>query len=270
MRDTENYSLMLVEGTDKVNPLTQVNPNFEAIDTQMKENSDYAVQPATELTTGTVHALTRLQSDASVFRFTATSRFTAGDTFTVDGVQVSALTTSGEQLPDGAYVIGAEVLCNLKGSVLTVYYSMNTVGNAANAQKLNGQNANYYGTAEAVAQAQETATSAGTLAAQNSQAINEINTNISNISTLTVNNIRFSKIGKLVLCCSTTWTGAGSVVDIPTNYQPSTQLGSALIYPCAVNSPVKSENDILLVTNNKIQCGRANADYIVNCSWFTD
>ena len=174
MTNTTNYELNIVEGTDKVNPLTQLNPNFEIIDEQMKKNSDAGVQSATELTTGTVHALTRLQGDAPVFRFTATSKFTAGDTFTVDGVQVSALTTSGEQLPDGAYVIGAEVLCNLKGSVLTVYFSMNTVGNATNAQKLNGQNADYYATSEEVEQAQETATSAGNLAAQNAEKLTKI------------------------------------------------------------------------------------------------
>lgn len=174
MTNTTNYELNIVEGTDKVNPLTQLNPNFEIIDEQMKKNSDAGVQSATELTTGTVHALTRLQGDAPVFRFTATSRFTAGDTFTVDGVQVSALTTSGEQLPDGAYVIGAEVLCNLKGSVLTVYCSMNTVANAVNSQKLGEQSADYYATAEAVEQAQETATSAGNLATQNAQKLTNI------------------------------------------------------------------------------------------------
>lgn len=184
MTNTTNYELNIVEGTDKVNPLTQLNPNFEIIDEQMKKNSDAGVQSATELTTGTVHALTRLQGDAPVFKFTATSRFTAGDTFTVDGVQVSALTTSGEQLPDGAYVIGAEVLCNLKGSVLTVYCSMNTVANAVNSQKLGGQGANYYATAEAVKQAQETATSAGNLASKNADDISVLNNKVANLLSL--------------------------------------------------------------------------------------
>ena len=109
MTQTTNYGLNVVEGSDTVNLLTQMNPNTEAIDAQMKTNEDHGIQEATELFTSTVHAITRLKPDAKVFRFTAVSNYTAGETFTVDGVQVTALLTSGEALTTGSFIIGSEV-----------------------------------------------------------------------------------------------------------------------------------------------------------------
>ena len=164
MQNTENFNLKVYEGEDLFNPLTVENVNMNSIDTQMKKNENHAVGDATELVSGTVHAITRLTPDAPMLRFTATSRFTAGDTFTVDGVQVSALTVSGEQLPDGAYIIGSEVLAYLKGTLLTVFTSQGTLATAKNALKLGGNDPEYYATASAVQTAQETATAAGNLA----------------------------------------------------------------------------------------------------------
>lgn len=164
MTNTTNYDLILVEGSDKVNPLTQVNPNFEVIDEEMKKNKDAGVSTATELLTGSIHGLQRANADASMFRFTATSNYTSGDTFTVDGIQVTALTPTGEALGSGAYIIGSEVLCCLKGTLLTMFLSGGTVTTADNALKLGGQDPEYYGTAEDVTQAQQTATAAGVLA----------------------------------------------------------------------------------------------------------
>lgn len=171
MQNTENFNLKVYDGEDLFNPLTVENVNMNAIDTQMKKNENHAVGDATELVSGTVHALTRLTPDTPMLRFTATSRFTAGDTFTVDGVQVSALTVSGEQLPDGAYIIGSEVLAYLKGTLLTVFTSQGTLATAKNALKLGGNDPEYYATASAVQTAQETATAAGNLA-------NEVNNSL--------------------------------------------------------------------------------------------
>ncbi len=171
MQNTENFSLKVYDGEDLFNPLTVENVNMNAIDTQMKKNENHAVGDATELVSGTVHAITRLTPDAPMLRFTATSRFTVGDTFTVDGVQVSALTVSGEQLPDGAYIIGSEVLAYLKGTLLTVFTSQGTLATAKNALKLGGNDPEYYATASAVQTAQETATAAGNLA-------NEVNNSL--------------------------------------------------------------------------------------------
>ena len=172
MQNTENFNLKVYDGEDLFNPLTVENVNMQSIDTQMKKNENHAVGDATELVSGTVHAITRLTPDTPMLRFTATSRFKAGDTFTVDGVQVSALTVSGEQLPDGAYIIGSEVLAYLKGTLLTVFTSQGTLATAKNALKLGGNNPEYYATASAVQTAQETATAAGNLA-------NEVNNSLS-------------------------------------------------------------------------------------------
>ena len=171
MQNTDNFDLKIYEGEDLFNPLVVENANAQAIDTQMKKNENHTVGDATELVSGTVHALTRLTPDTPMLRFTATSRFTAGDTFTVDGVQVSALTVSGEQLPDGAYIIGSEVLAYLKGTLLTFFTSQGTLATAQNALKLGGNTPEYYATATAVQQAQDTATAAGNLA-------NKLNSNL--------------------------------------------------------------------------------------------
>lgn len=177
MQNTENFSLKVYDGEDLFNPLTVENVNMNAIDTQMKKNENHAVGDATELVSGTVHAITRLTPDAPMLRFTATSRFTSGDTFTVDGVQVSALTVSGEQLPDGAYIIGSEVLAYLKGTLLTVFTSQGTLATAKNALKLGGNDPEYYATASAVQTAQETATAAGNLANEVNNSLKELKNN---------------------------------------------------------------------------------------------
>lgn len=118
---TTHYSLKKYEGADLFNPLTYENLNADAIDQAMYDNKQQAIGPATELTAGTVHAITRANTDSPIFAFTATSNFAEGDTFTVDGTPVTALTTSGETLPAGAYVIGAEVIGYLRSTSLTLF-----------------------------------------------------------------------------------------------------------------------------------------------------
>lgn len=144
MTRTSNYDLIVVEGSDKVNLLTQMNPNTEKIDEVMKTNEKSGVQVATELLSGTVHAITRTVKSASMFKFTAISNYTSGDTFTVDGVQVTALLTSGEALGTGAYIIGSEVLCSLKDTLLTVYTQGGTIKLAEDSEKLGGNLPEYY------------------------------------------------------------------------------------------------------------------------------
>ena len=130
MTTTTYYDLNIVEGTDIVNPLTVDNPNYEKIDVAMHNNAVAGVTLATEIANATVHAITRENSDCAVIRFIATSRWKAGDTATVDGVPVTVLLPNGETLPDGAYVINANVLCILTGTNLTVYIGSKTAGNA--------------------------------------------------------------------------------------------------------------------------------------------
>ena len=162
MRKTTNYELNIAEGSDRYNHLTIDNPNYEKIDITMKANEDSAVQTATELKSGTVHAITRNKQNASMFRFVATSDYTSGETFTVDGQQVTALLPNGATLGTGAYHINANVLCCLVGTNMTVY----TVGAAENidATTLDGHSADYFASASALSAVSSTAESAGIVA----------------------------------------------------------------------------------------------------------
>lgn len=120
MNYTTNFNLNKPEGTDLYNHLTVDNPNMDTIDAAMQANKLASVGAATELVSGTVHAITRADSNQNIFKFKATGDFKAGDTITVDGVSVSAFTTSGQQLLDDAYVLSAEVLCILDSTSLWV------------------------------------------------------------------------------------------------------------------------------------------------------
>lgn len=165
MRKSNNFELNLVEGNDIVNPLVQDVPNYEKIDTVMKENRDLSVSGATELKTGTVHTITRENPSSPMFRFVATSKFTSGETFTVDGMQVTALLPNGETLSTGAYVIGANVLCCLTGTTLTIMCGVGGEYVAYDSNRLGGKEASEYATYEDVEEANEVAQSAQTVAA---------------------------------------------------------------------------------------------------------
>lgn len=123
MQKTTYYNLNIAEGTDIVNPLSVDNPNYEAIDEQMHNNAVAGVTIATELANGTVHAITRQNSECAVLRFIATADWVKGDSATVDGVPVTVLLPDGATLPDRAYVINANVLAVLTGTLLTIYVS---------------------------------------------------------------------------------------------------------------------------------------------------
>lgn len=184
-RTTTNYGLNISEGTDLVNPLTDIFPNFETLDSDLKDVSDSAVGSATELLTGTVHALTRADSDRNIFTFTATSNFEAGETFTLDGVQVTALTPDGQTLSTGCYIIGSEVLCAVKGTLVTFYVNPSK---ALDSDKLDGHDSSYFATdsdLDAVAQdvsdiSDKVGTGVLTTTAQDCiGGINEVNSNLS-------------------------------------------------------------------------------------------
>lgn len=144
MLQTTNYGLKQYEENDLMNPFIVDNANMATIDGAMKANSDAAISTATELKTGTVHAITRTNGDAAVFRFTATSNYESGDTFTVDNVQVTALLTDGTPLGTGCYNIGAEVLCSLSGTRLTVFVQRGSVAIATDSERLGGELPAYY------------------------------------------------------------------------------------------------------------------------------
>lgn len=121
MQYTSNFNFNLPEGTDLWNYLTQTNPNFTALDTLLKSIQDGTVTTATEVTSGTAHAVTRTLPDANVIRFTATGVWTLGDTMTIDGTPVTVVKPNGTSLQTGDYIIGSEVLGILKATQFTVY-----------------------------------------------------------------------------------------------------------------------------------------------------
>lgn len=142
--DTSTYfGLNLVTGSDKVNPLTIDRPNYEKIDEQMHKNQIASVVEAAELKSGSVHAITCLTENAVFFRFTATSDYTAGDTFTYNGTPVTAVLPDGSGLLTGAFKINGTVLCSIVGTLLTVY-SFAAGGTASDSEKLGGQLPSYY------------------------------------------------------------------------------------------------------------------------------
>ena len=183
MLQSTHYELKLVEGSDIVNPLVIDRPNYEAIDGVMYENESKSIGNATELKSGTIHALTRTKGNQRFFCFTATSNYEAGDTFTVDSVPVTALLPNGTALPDNAYVVNGTVLCSLIGTLLTIY----SVGSAIadDAIRFGGELPEYYAKASDLADVATTANAASTLSINNSNQISEINNNIPH-RTLTV------------------------------------------------------------------------------------
>lgn len=177
MRKSENFDLNLYEGTDIFNPLVTDVPNYEKIDAQMEKNYNLSVGKATELKTGTVHALTRENADCPMIHFTATSNFTINDTFTVDGVQVSALLVDGSTLPTNCYIIGSEVICYLKGTLLTFFLSGSI---SKDSEKLGGELPTYYSKQVDFEQLETTVNSMSGIVKKNSNDISEISKGLNN------------------------------------------------------------------------------------------
>ena len=141
MNQTTNYGFNVPVGSDVVNPLVQDFPNWSALDTILKNIANTGITTATHTKSGTIHTLSFTDTTVPMIRFQATADFNTNDTFTVNGLSVSALTVAGESLPDGAFVIGSMVLCELRDNLLTVYTS------ATDATTLEGHPASYFATA---------------------------------------------------------------------------------------------------------------------------
>ena len=202
MRKSENFDLNLYEGTDIFNPLTTDVPNYEKIDAQMEKNHNLSVGKATELKTGTVHAITRENADCPMIHFTATSNFTSNDTFTVDGVQVSALLVDGSTLPTNCYIIGSEVICYLKGTLLTFFLSGSI---SKDSEKLGGELPDYYAKQVNVEQLETTVNSMDGIVEKNSNDIIKINNSLKNVNSFRVTSgysIRESNCRRYLKLCS--------------------------------------------------------------------
>lgn len=125
---TTNYGLLKPESTDSYNHLVYDNPNMDTIDAAMKANADAAISTATCIKSGTTHTITRSNTSAAVFKFTATGDWNTGDTMIVDGVTVSPYLVTGEALKSGAYLINTEVIIALSGTRATVYSNQSEAG----------------------------------------------------------------------------------------------------------------------------------------------
>lgn len=118
---TPNFGFNIAEGTDTVNLLTQCYPNFTSLDSILQTIKESGVTTAVATKTGTNFAVVRTDTDCNFFRFIATANYAAGDTFTVDGVAVTATTPAGTALPAGAFVINQSVIAVLNSAVLTLF-----------------------------------------------------------------------------------------------------------------------------------------------------
>ena len=120
MQYTPHYNLNLPEGTDIVNPLIQDNPNYLIIDTALYNNKLRVIGTATHTKTGTNHSIVLADSDIPVFRFVATGDYAVGDTFSVDGVTVTARLADGKTPKKHAFIINSTVLAVLDGTLLNL------------------------------------------------------------------------------------------------------------------------------------------------------
>ena len=191
MQNTTNFNFNLPEGTDLWNYLTQTNPNFTALDSILKSVQDGTVTTATEVTSGTAHAVTRTLPDANVIRFTATGVWTLGDTMTIDGTPVTVVKPNGTSLQTGDYIIGTEVLGILRATQFTVY-----VGGASS---MDAEDVDYDNTLSGL-----TATDVQVAIDEEAAAIDTIKSNLAVqdiTSQITISNgtIKVYKTGKVVM-----------------------------------------------------------------------
>lgn len=164
MQKSTNFELNVPEGSDKFAPLSDFNPNWNKIDSQMKLNEDNSIPTATEAVAGTVHNIIRNKPDAAMFRFTATGDVKDGDTFTVDGVSMQAVLPNGQGVTAGTYLVNSQVLACVVGGQLTIYSSGGAGGGTIDADTLDGHDASYFATKTEVDNATTIATAARTVA----------------------------------------------------------------------------------------------------------
>lgn len=165
MSTTQYLNLNKPSGSDLVNPLTDTFPNWDIVDDAYHGLDLRALGRATELVSQGVHAITIVDTDCKTIKWTATANFTAGDTFTVNGIQCNAYLPSGEALGTNAYVSGAQVIASLNddNSAMTVYVPQGAVAVASDSERLGGQLPAYYATKSYADGIKSTADSASTL-----------------------------------------------------------------------------------------------------------
>lgn len=145
MSTTTTYlNLNKPTGSDLVNPLVDTFPNWDIVDSSYHNLDLQSIGTATELVSQGVHALTRLDQNTKTFKFIATGNYTAGETFTVDGIQCNAYTPGGTPLASNCYVTGSVVLVSLNAddSALTFYVTGSAT--SQDSERLGGELPSYY------------------------------------------------------------------------------------------------------------------------------
>lgn len=239
MTNTTNYNLNIVEGTDIVNPLTQLNPNFNTIDGVMKANADAAVTAATCIKAGTVHTITRSNTGAEMFVFTATGDWNEGDTMTVDGTPVTPVLPDGTALLSGSYLINAEVLASIKGSKVTIY------SNKANLPTITGSDVEI---------------SAGVTLDDALNAITDVDSDDYTSITLTDCVLRMRKrngvmVGSLSTQATTTGGAETEVLTLPAKYRPSSTFTFCLTGTANNYCRIQVDGRVFVATNNAYASG---------------
>lgn len=145
---TTYYNFNKPAGADLVNPLTDTIPNWDLADAALHGLSVASIGTATEVVALGVHALTRVDNpDSKFFQFVATGDYDAEETFTVDGVAITAAAPDGSALATDCYVTGSVVLCSLNAddTLLTLYVPVSASGGtAADSERLGGELPAYY------------------------------------------------------------------------------------------------------------------------------
>lgn len=118
---TENYNLAKPESSDYYNHQLYDNSNMDIIDEAMKENKSALVSKATDVFNGTVHTITRTNTDSPLFWFVADYKWMDTYTMIVDGTTVTVRTVEGNVPEDEAFILGSRVLCLLDENIVTIF-----------------------------------------------------------------------------------------------------------------------------------------------------
>ena len=118
---TENYNLAKPESSDYYNHQLYDNSNMDIIDEALKENKSALVSKATDVFNGTVHTITRINTDTPMFWFVADYKWDDAYTMVVDGTQVTVRTVEGATPEDEAFILGSRVLCLLDENIVTIF-----------------------------------------------------------------------------------------------------------------------------------------------------
>lgn len=137
MSTTQNFNIVLPEGTDTFAPLTFNNNAFTLIDQIMKQNQDAGITTATAVLENDILTIVRSKPSVKFFAFVASADYASSNVVTVDGVQVSVRLADGTIPRNGAWVTNQLVLCAVTGTIMNVIsassgVSPTTIGDLTN------------------------------------------------------------------------------------------------------------------------------------------